>query len=67
VEKRIQDRKNLHWYHGHARFLAPHRVGVGEEELESDRIFIDAGARANIPHVEGLDQVNYMTNASILD
>jgi pyruvate/2-oxoglutarate dehydrogenase complex dihydrolipoamide dehydrogenase (E3) component len=67
VEKRIQGSKNLHWYHGHACFLAPHRVGVGEEELESDRIFIDAGARPNIPRVEGLDRVNYLTNASILE
>jgi pyruvate/2-oxoglutarate dehydrogenase complex dihydrolipoamide dehydrogenase (E3) component len=67
VEKRIQDSKNLHWYRGHARFVAPHRVRFGEEELESDRIFIDAGARANIPRVEGLDRVNYLTNASILE
>ena len=67
VEKKIQDRKNLHWYRGHARFVAPHRVRVGEEEVESDRIFIDAGARPNIPHVEGLNRVNYLTNASILE
>ena len=66
-EKKIQDRKNLHWYRGHARFVAPHRVRVGEEELESDRIFIDAGARVNIPRIEGLDRVNYLTNASILE
>jgi pyruvate/2-oxoglutarate dehydrogenase complex dihydrolipoamide dehydrogenase (E3) component len=67
LEKKLQDRKNLHWYRGHARFVAPHRVRVGEEELESDRIFIDAGARTIIPHVEGLDRVNYLTNASILE
>jgi pyruvate/2-oxoglutarate dehydrogenase complex dihydrolipoamide dehydrogenase (E3) component len=67
LEKKIQDRTNLHWYRGHARFVAPHRVRVAEEELESDRIFIDAGARAIIPHVEGLDRVNYLTNASILE
>jgi pyruvate/2-oxoglutarate dehydrogenase complex dihydrolipoamide dehydrogenase (E3) component len=77
LEKKIEDRKNLHWYRGHARFVAPHRVRVGEEELESDRIFIDAGGRPNIPRViasgpggldEGpADKVNYLTNATILD
>ena len=67
LEKKIEDSKNLRWYRGHARFVAPHRVRVGKEELESDRIFIDAGARANIPRVEGLDRVNYLTNASILE
>ncbi len=72
LEKKIEDRKNLHWCRGHARFVAPHCVRVAEEEvaveeLESDRIFIDAGARPNIPRVEGLDRVNYLTNASILE
>ncbi len=71
-EKKIQDSKNLRWYRGHARFVAPHRVrvtheGVAVEELESDHIFIDAGGRPNIPQVEGLDRVNYLTNATILD
>jgi pyruvate/2-oxoglutarate dehydrogenase complex dihydrolipoamide dehydrogenase (E3) component len=73
LEKKVEDRKNLHWFRGHGRFVAPHRVrvteweGVVEEELESDRIFIDAGGRPNIPRVEGLDKVIYMTNATILD
>ncbi len=76
-EKKVQDRKNLRWYRGHARFVAPHRVRVTHEEiavdeLESDHIFIDAGGRPNIPQVERLgqdsgDKVNYLTNATILD
>jgi pyruvate/2-oxoglutarate dehydrogenase complex dihydrolipoamide dehydrogenase (E3) component len=72
LEKKVEDRKNLHWYRGHARFVAPHRVRVtgkvgAEEDLESDRIFIDAGGRANIPQIDGLDRVPYLTNATILD
>jgi pyruvate/2-oxoglutarate dehydrogenase complex dihydrolipoamide dehydrogenase (E3) component len=74
--KKVEDRKNLHLYRGHARFVAPNRVRVGGdengEELASDRMFIDAGGRPNIPHViagepGGLNRVNYLTNASILD
>lgn len=67
IKKKIQDRKNLHWYRGHARFVGPHRVRVGEVELESDRIFIDAGARPNIPRIDGIDRVGYLTNASIME
>ena len=67
LEKKVQDRKNLRWYRGHARFIAPHRVRVAEDELESDRIFINAGARPKIPPIAGLDRINYLTNSSIME
>jgi pyruvate/2-oxoglutarate dehydrogenase complex dihydrolipoamide dehydrogenase (E3) component len=34
--------------------------------LESDRIFINTGTRPSIPRIEGLDRVEYLTNASLL-
>jgi pyruvate/2-oxoglutarate dehydrogenase complex dihydrolipoamide dehydrogenase (E3) component len=40
-ERKVQQRKSLHLYRGHARFLDPHRVGVGDQVLESERIFIN--------------------------
>jgi pyruvate/2-oxoglutarate dehydrogenase complex dihydrolipoamide dehydrogenase (E3) component len=66
LERKVQERKSLHLYHGHARFIDPHRVQVGNEVLESERIFIDTGARPAIPAVEGLDRIDYLTNATIM-
>ncbi len=66
VERKIADRKNLHLYRGPARFLAPHRIRVNDEEIESERIFINTGTRPAIPSLEGLDRIDYLTNASIL-
>jgi pyruvate/2-oxoglutarate dehydrogenase complex dihydrolipoamide dehydrogenase (E3) component len=66
LERKVQQRPGLHLYRGHGRFLDPHRVRVGDQVLESDRIFIDTGARPNLPRIEGLDQVGYLTNESIL-
>jgi dihydrolipoamide dehydrogenase len=66
VERNVQKRPNLHLHRGHARFVAPHRVRVGDDELESERIFINAGTRVAIPALEGLDRVPYLTNASIM-
>ena len=34
--------------------------------LESERIFIDTGTRAAIPRLDGLDQVDFLTNATIM-
>jgi pyruvate/2-oxoglutarate dehydrogenase complex dihydrolipoamide dehydrogenase (E3) component len=65
-ERKVEERKSLHLYRGHARFVAPHRVRVGDQELESDRIFINTGTRVDIPNIEGLEKVGYLTNASIM-
>jgi pyruvate/2-oxoglutarate dehydrogenase complex dihydrolipoamide dehydrogenase (E3) component len=52
---------------GHARFEAPREVRVGEEIITADRIFINVGGRASVPHMPGIDRVRYLTNTSILD
>jgi pyruvate/2-oxoglutarate dehydrogenase complex dihydrolipoamide dehydrogenase (E3) component len=66
-ERKVQQRSRLHLFRGQARFLDPHRLRVGEEVLESERIFINTGTRPSIPPLEGLDGVNYLTNASIME
>jgi pyruvate/2-oxoglutarate dehydrogenase complex dihydrolipoamide dehydrogenase (E3) component len=66
VERKIADRKNLRLYRGAAWFIGPHRLRVNEEEIESERIFINTGARPSIPSLEGLDRIDYLTNASVM-
>jgi pyruvate/2-oxoglutarate dehydrogenase complex dihydrolipoamide dehydrogenase (E3) component len=67
LEQKARERKNLHLYRGHAQFLDAHRVRVGEEVLEGERIFINTGTRPNVPNLPGLDQVDYLTNATIME
>jgi pyruvate/2-oxoglutarate dehydrogenase complex dihydrolipoamide dehydrogenase (E3) component len=66
IDKKVADRKNLHLYRGAAQFIAPRRLRVNQEEIESERIFINTGARPAIPSLEGLDRIDYLTNESIL-
>ena len=54
-------------YEGHARFESPHRIRVGEHELEAGQIFINVGARAYVPPLPGLDRVDYLTNSGMMD
>ena len=54
-------------YRGHARLTGPRTVVVNEELLEADRIIINAGGRAFVPPLQGLDSVPYLTNSSLLD
>jgi pyruvate/2-oxoglutarate dehydrogenase complex dihydrolipoamide dehydrogenase (E3) component len=54
-------------YDGHARFVTPRQVSVGDQLLEAEQIFINVGGRASAPPIAGLDQVDYLTNSSIMD
>jgi pyruvate/2-oxoglutarate dehydrogenase complex dihydrolipoamide dehydrogenase (E3) component len=66
LERKVQQRPRLHLYRGHGRFLDPHRVRVGDQVLEGERVFIDTGARPSVPPIPGLDQAGCLTNESIL-
>jgi pyruvate/2-oxoglutarate dehydrogenase complex dihydrolipoamide dehydrogenase (E3) component len=67
VEKKVRQRPNLRLYRGHARFLGPRQVGVDGEVLEGERVFINTGTRPSVPPLEGLDQVGYLTNATLME
>ena len=67
VERSVKSLKNGHAYEGHARFASPREVQVGTETLNADRIFINVGARAAVPAIPGLDQVDYLTNSSMMN
>src|SRR5262245_13330515 len=67
IERKVEQRKNLHLHRGQARFLDPHRLQVGDQVLEGQRIFINTGTRVSVPTLDGLDSVSYLTNATIME
>jgi pyruvate/2-oxoglutarate dehydrogenase complex dihydrolipoamide dehydrogenase (E3) component len=66
VEQSLRGLEKCTVYQGHARFVAPHEVQVGEAVLTAPRIFINVGGRALVPNLPGLDQVAHLTNSSIM-
>src|SRR5215470_18315665 len=66
LQRRVDDRKNLRLYRGRARFVGPHQIQVGEELLESEKIFINTGGRPSVPAIPGLSDVPFLTNESIM-
>ncbi len=67
VEKWLKGTPNLTVIEGHARFESPTAVSVNGETLEAKEFFINVGGRALVPDMPGLDQVNYLTNSTIMD
>jgi pyruvate/2-oxoglutarate dehydrogenase complex dihydrolipoamide dehydrogenase (E3) component len=66
VEQSLRTLNNCTVLQGHARFVAPHDVQVGDATLTGERIFINVGGRAAVPKLLGLDQVAYLTNSSMM-
>jgi pyruvate/2-oxoglutarate dehydrogenase complex dihydrolipoamide dehydrogenase (E3) component len=52
---------------GHARFSGPKQIEVNGDVLNAKRVFINCGARARVPDMPGLDEVEYLTNSSMLE
>lgn len=44
-----------------------HRVRVDGQTLESEQVYIDVGARASVPPIDGLDNVDYLTEVELLE
>ncbi len=67
VERSLKNLKDCTVYEGHARFVSPREVRVGEDTLTADKIFINVGGRASIPEIAGLEGVKYLTNSTMMD
>ena len=67
VEKWLKGTANLTVIEGHARFDSPTAVRVNDDVLEAGNLFINVGGRAVVPPMPGLEQVDYLTNSTIMD
>lgn len=67
VESWLERMERCTVYRGHARFVSPREVQVGSDRITAKYIFINAGGRALIPELPGIDRVATLTNTSILE
>jgi pyruvate/2-oxoglutarate dehydrogenase complex dihydrolipoamide dehydrogenase (E3) component len=67
LEKWLRNTQNLTVSEGQARFADAHRVRVGDELLEADKIFINVGGRASMPPLRGIDEVSHLNNSTMMD
>ena len=67
LETWLKGMENCTVYEGHARFESPRDVSVGPDRITAGRIFINVGGRAAVPAMPGLEQVQYLTNSSMME
>lgn len=67
LAKMFEENESIDLIRGHARFDGPNRVVVGDRVLETDRVFVNVGARPRIPDLPGIDDIEFLTSTSILE
>jgi pyruvate/2-oxoglutarate dehydrogenase complex dihydrolipoamide dehydrogenase (E3) component len=69
VESWLRNMQNCTVYTGHARFESPTTIRVqgSSDLLEATQIFLNTGGRASVPPLPGVDQIEYLTNTSMLE
>jgi pyruvate/2-oxoglutarate dehydrogenase complex dihydrolipoamide dehydrogenase (E3) component len=66
-EKRLQSTKGLELIRGEGRFVGPKTVAVNGRELEAEWIFINTGLRSGVPKIDGIADVPFLDNASVME
>jgi pyruvate/2-oxoglutarate dehydrogenase complex dihydrolipoamide dehydrogenase (E3) component len=67
LEKWLRGLQGVTVYAGYGHFTGPHTVQVNDDLLEGETIVINAGARARAFPIPGLDGVDWLDNARLLD
>ncbi len=63
----LQHARDLDFYEAEGYFVNDYTMEVAGEEIRGDKIFIVAGARPAIPTIKGLEEVDYLTNETLLE
>jgi pyruvate/2-oxoglutarate dehydrogenase complex dihydrolipoamide dehydrogenase (E3) component len=63
----IRGMENVDIYAEFATFEDPNTVRVGDELIQSETIIINAGGRARQVSIDGIDEIDWLDNARLLD
>jgi mycothione reductase len=66
IRKGIKQEKGLDFYEEEGHFTGDYSLEVNGEEIRGEEIFIASGARPLIPPIKGLDNIDYLTNETLL-
>ncbi len=67
LESWLRGMDNVSIYAGYATFVDSHTVRIGDELIAGETIIINAGARPRSLPIDGIDEVDWLDNARLLD
>jgi mycothione reductase len=67
IKEALESDSNIDFYRSAGRFVGDHTLETGGERIRAGKIFIASGTRPFTPPVKGLDELEYLTNESLLE
>jgi pyruvate/2-oxoglutarate dehydrogenase complex dihydrolipoamide dehydrogenase (E3) component len=67
MESWLRGMEGVTIYDAYASFVDAHTVQVGDAQIWGETIVINAGARPNRPNIPGIERVDWLDNARLLD
>ncbi len=67
MEDAINHVEGLSFYPVQGEFIDDYTMKVGDEVIKADTIFLVSGARALIPPIKGIKDIEYITNGNVWD
>ncbi|WP_179343427.1 mercuric reductase [Winogradskyella ursingii] len=59
--------ENVDFYEAEGKFTDDKVISLGEEEITGNNIYINTGTRPRLPKIEGINNVDWMDSARLLD
>jgi mycothione reductase len=66
MRKGLSEVEGLTFYNGEAHFIKDYTLEVNGKTIAGDKICIASGSRVSIPPIKGLNNVDYLTNETVL-
>jgi mycothione reductase len=63
----VEATPDMKWFKEQGEFTGDYTMQVGDQTISANMIFIVSGARANIPPIRGIENVNYLTSDTVLE
>jgi mycothione reductase len=67
MRNEIENLPNLDYYDTEAHFIEPYTLGVQGQKIRGDKVIIASGARPFIPPIRGIEDIDYLTNETVLE
>ncbi|MBI4288223.1 MAG: dihydrolipoyl dehydrogenase [Chloroflexi bacterium] len=67
IRQGIKEQQNLDYYEAEGHFVGDYTLEVSGERIKGEKVFIASGTRPLMPRIKGLDEVQYLTNETVLE
>ncbi len=67
MTKNLEEAPGIDYYNEVGKFVKDYTLEVDGKEIQGDKIFLFTGARPLIPPIEGIEEVDYLTNKNVFE